>query len=774
MAVAVTMMAVPAKRGQWKTLTLADGTQVKATLVGDEHGHFWKAENGQAYNLQGDVYVTVDAQQITSQARARRAKVNAKRVQKRTFGHPTTILGPKKAVIILVNFSDKKFQSTHNNALYQDIANKEGYSEGRFKGSMADYFKAQSRNKFELEFDVVGPVTVSKKQSYYGANDGDGNDKHPGEMVCEAVKLAKEEIEDWTPYDWDGDGYVDQVYLLYAGKGEADGGAANTIWPHAYDLTSSYYYHDGTGPVSVGTNLYVNSYACGPELDGYSGTIAGIGTMCHEYSHCLGYPDFYDIDYSGGQGMGSWDLMDGGSYNGDGFQPAGYTSYERWFAGWETPIELKDQNVEVSDMKSLQNDGEFYIIYNDNNSDEFYLLENRQKDGWDASTPYNGLLIIHVDYDASVWEANGPNDVVSHQRMTVVPADGKYSYQMYMGNKYYDEAEPFPYNTVTAFNKDFKTSDNQAKKAAQFFTKTTNGTYWMDGSVEDITQNSGGTISFKYVIEQVVDPDPDDPNPDDPDPDDPDPDDPDNPDKPNPDNPDNPDPDNPDKPDPDNPDNPNPDNPDNPNPDDPSVVDPDQPEGVLFSENFDNLEGTGGNDQEWNGSIALQAIDDFNQFGLPGWSSNCAFAGFQCVAAGKSGVNGTITTPAIAIDGTATVTFRVGSWSGKADGSTLHLVVDNGTIYPEMVSMTKGAFIDREAIITASGDVKLTFQAEKGRFFLDDVVVKPGSETTAIRTVQSTVTDVPRYYTLDGRFAGSDYTLLRPGLYLVGGKKIVK
>ena len=114
--------------------------------------------------------------------------------------------------------------------------------------------------------------------------------------------------------------------------------------------------------------------------------------MCHEFSHCLGYPDFYDTGYSGGQGMCDWDLMDSGSYNGDGYQPAGYTSYERWFAGWETPITLEAEDVSVTNMKSLQSGGESYIIYNKKNREEYFLLENRQSDGWDESLYGAGLL----------------------------------------------------------------------------------------------------------------------------------------------------------------------------------------------------------------------------------------------------------------------------------------------------------------------------------------------------------------------------------------------
>ena len=705
----VTMMAVPAKRGQWKTLTLQDGTEVRATLVGDEHGHFWKAENGQTYMEQGDAYVAVDAQHIIQKAKARRAKVNAKRVQKREFGHPTTILGQKKAIMILVNFKDKSFQTGHDNALFNRIANEEGFSEGNFKGSMADYFKAQSRGKFELDFDVVGPVTVSKNASYYGQNDAQGNDKYPGEMVVEAVNLAKEQITDWTPYDWDGDGYVDQVYVIYADKGEADGGAANTIWPHAYDLNTAARYGDGTGPVAVGTNLYVNSYACGPELEGLYGNINGIGTMCHEYSHCLGYPDFYDIDYSGGQGMGEWDLMDGGSYNDDGYQPAGYTSYERWFAGWEEPIELKAENVEVRNMKSLQNGGEFYIIYNDKNPNEYYLLENRQKEGWDASAPYAGLLILHCDYDAGVWEQNKPNDDPNHQRFTAVPADGEYSYKLAQGEKYYDPAETFPCGSVNAFNKKFKTKDNQAKYAAQFFTQTSNGTYWMNGSVEEITQNADKTVSFNYV----------------------------------------------------------------------AIFSGDTPitptDEYLLYESFDQCNGTGGNDGKWSNSVANSDFNPDNE----GWVAEKSFGANQCAKFGTSTVAGSATTPAFALNGTTTMTFKAGAWKSNSDVTTLNLSAEGGTIEPASVEMVRGEFTDYTVTVTGTGSVKVTFevvtnnQTPKGRFFLDEVLVaKPSS--TGIQTVNNRKATATRIYTIDGRYVGADPNQLPRGLYIINGKKIVK
>ena len=504
MLTASTMMlfAVPAKPGLTRLLTLADGTTVNATLVGDEHGHFWKGADGKSYQLVPGTgnYQEVNSQDIVRKAQQRRTQANQRRTKRmapQKIGEVGSISGQKKGLIILVNFSDVTFKNANNNALYQRIANEQNFtytvnSSYSFKGSMYDYFKAQSEGLFELTFDVVGPVTVSKTQAYYGANDSSGNDEHPAEMVIEAIKLADSQVN-YADYDWDGNGTVEQVYVVYAGKGEADGGDANTIWPHEYDLNSAKSYGDGAGRQKL-DGVWINTYACGGELNG-SGVIAGIGTMCHEFSHCLGYPDFYDTDYSGGQGMGYWDLMCSGSYNDNGYQPAGYTSYERWVAGWKTPIELVNTQS-VSKMAALQTTGSnSYVIYNKGNKNEYYLLENRQKTGWDASLPGAGLLILHVDYNSTAWTNNTPNDDPSHQRMTWIAADNNYQYTMSNGTKYYSfrgmKNDPFPYGSVNAFGKN-------TTPAATLYNNNSDGTKYLDSSIEHITQNGDGTISFDF------------------------------------------------------------------------------------------------------------------------------------------------------------------------------------------------------------------------------------------------------------------------------------
>ena len=492
--------AIPAKPGLKRQITLTDGTTVNATLVGDEHAHYWIGTDGNAYQtVSGDVFHRIDLQVVKQRAAERRSAANKQRTHRlapHKIGEVGSITGKKKGLIILVNFSDVAFQSANNNALYNRIANEKNFSYGKFKGSMYDYFYDQSEGQFELKFDVVGPVTVSKNQSYYGENDNDGNDKHPAEMVIEALNLADPQVN-YTDYDWNGDGEVEQVYVVYADKGAADGGAANTIWPHEYNLYSAAHYGDGEGPQKL-DGVWINTYACGAELNGTSGEIAGIGTMCHEFSHCLGYPDFYDIDYSGGQGMFEWDLMDSGSYNDDGYRPAGYTSYERWMAGWKEPIELTEaQNI--SNMGALQDYGSnTYIIYNEGNRNEYFLLENRQKKKWDTDLPGAGLLILHVDYDATVWSKNQPNDDPSHQRMTWIPADNQYQHVTYQGRKYYSEAgaanDPFPYGSANAFGKN-------TTPAATLYNKNEDSTYYLDASVENIIQNSNGTISFRFAPE---------------------------------------------------------------------------------------------------------------------------------------------------------------------------------------------------------------------------------------------------------------------------------
>jgi M6 family metalloprotease-like protein len=333
-------------------------------------------------------------------------------------------------------------------------------------------------------------VELSKSYKYYGEDAGDGSSHniHAGEMIAEACQLAGDSI-DWSQYDWDGDGEVEQVFVLYAGEGQHNSTDTYTIWPHKHSLSQSDY---GT-PLQIGSHT-IDQYACSSEM--FTKTmVSGSGVICHEFSHCFGFPEHYDaaMGSAGNFDMSKWDIMGYGNYNGNGFTPAGYTSYERMVLGWLEPIELKDGDIQIDGMRPLSEDGDAYIIYNSGNKDEYYLLENRQQTGWDASLPGRGLLILHVDFDKAIWEANGVNVVQTggpfrndHQRMTIFHADNDDE-----TTDFSLQRDPYPYSKRDSLT-------DHSFPAARLYTPDADGKSFMGKPITHITRNSDQTISFHF------------------------------------------------------------------------------------------------------------------------------------------------------------------------------------------------------------------------------------------------------------------------------------
>ena len=486
-----TAFAVPAKRVS-KTVTLTDGTQVTVTLRGDENLHYYSTADGRIVEQKADgTYDFVSADRIkTRRAKAaqRRESMEKARRVKHKVGNSGNYIGQKKGLVILVNFKDVKLQSG-TATTFPRMANEVGYNGNGHYGSVHDYFLAQSYGQFDLTFDVVGPVTVSQNMAYYGAPSGDDNDSYPAKMVIEAINLVDDSAINFADYDWDNDGYVDQVYVIYAGYGEASGASENTIWPHEWDLDSANYYGDGTGKLKK-DGKWINTYACSNELDGKSGTkLDGIGTMCHEFSHCLGLPDFYDTE-GNNFGMDSWSIMDYGCYNSDGCIPCGYTAYERMFAGWLTPTELDDPATitGMPDINDQSTSGapKAYIIYNKANSNEFYTLQNIQQTGWNQGAYGHGLLVSHIDFNQTAWTQNKVNTSSSHQRGTIIHADNE------AGTSASSLAgDPFPGTS----NKTSLT--NTTTPAATLYNNNSDGKKFLNGPLTEITE-TGGLISFLF------------------------------------------------------------------------------------------------------------------------------------------------------------------------------------------------------------------------------------------------------------------------------------
>ena len=473
-----TSMAVPAKRGIWKDLTLKDGTQVKAELMGDETMHYYQTSDLRAIQKVGDDWVYADRTGLM-QEHARRVKVrNEERTARRIGTAPEGgYQGSKSGLVILVEFSDVKF--IYPSAELINYFNQVGYNQCGMSGSVHDYFLAQSYGQFDLEFDVVGPVSVSQTASYYAEEN-----KRVPDMVNEICKAVDSQV-DFKKYDWDSDGYVDQVYVVYAGYGAAQG-AENTIWPHEWVLRA------GTkGMYVTNENVRVDTYGISCELKGNgknnTGILDGIGTACHEFSHCLGLPDFYDTSEDGNNfGMSVWSLMDYGCYNDNGCTPAGYTAYERWFGGWIDPIELNDA-CQIQNMPAIEEEPVAYVVYNDNERNEFYLLANHQQVGFDVAQYGHGLLVTHVDYDASSWAGNTVNTETDHQRMTIIPADGAtiVSASNLAG-------DPFPGNSGNDALTD------ESTPTAALYHPSSDGTPLMGKPITGIVEEDG-LISFSFM-----------------------------------------------------------------------------------------------------------------------------------------------------------------------------------------------------------------------------------------------------------------------------------
>lgn len=530
---AASAFAVPAKRVK-RQVQQPDGSVLTVMLRGDENFHYTSTEDGQplvqradgAYcyatldsngkltasaQVAHDVesrgaaelsflnYYTAESQKVRSLGMERAKQRNARRMARlanrgvvdasgkpvrrvmagATGGEGIGVTGKRKGLVILVNFKDKKMQSKHTQAEWNDYFNKVGYNKYGNNGSVHDYFYAQSYGKLDLEFDVIGPVTVSKNMASYGANDAQGNDIDPAGMIKEACELAyAKEKMDMSQYDWDGDGAVDQVYVIYAGYGEAAGGEANTIWPHEWDI-------QGGGYSLVLGGQRIRTYACSSELNGGYGTdISGIGTACHEFSHCMGIPDFYDTAGGGCFGMDAWDLMDYGSYGGDGYEPTGYNTYEKWVSGWIEPTILTEPCY-IKNMKPLSDAPEACVVFNEANKNEYYIFENRQLKGTDVALPNHGMLVIHVDYDQKVWFDNEVNNTSNHQRFTVVPADNKLTSETVSGDTY-------PGTT-----KSTELTDT-SKPAATLFNANSDGRKFLGKPVTEITEKDG-LISFTFM-----------------------------------------------------------------------------------------------------------------------------------------------------------------------------------------------------------------------------------------------------------------------------------
>ena len=453
------------------TITQPDGTQLTVVMKGDEYHHYHTTADGYLIvkNETGVFnYARRDARGILTDTRVKATNEGVRSASERAFisnlrtntnltdisgqmranrikqkaasvAPPARfpISGSPRSLVILVNFSDLAYVTANPTGAFTAMLNEEGYDANGGTGSARDYFRDNSMGAFSPQFDVVGPYKLPQTMKYYGENDADENDKNPVQMIVDACAKADSAGVDFTIYDTDGDGLVDNVFVYYAGYNEAEWGGDDTVWPHRWGVYPTSIYGGGnyTGTVASVTfdGKRVEDYACSSELKGKTGTsMAGIGTFTHEFGHVIGLADMYATDGAEHQTLSYWNIMDSGAYLNSGRTPPAYNAFERFQLGYLAPELLQNYPVNVS-LDTLLSSNKAYLIsstanhnlnFNNLTPKEFFLLENRQKKGWDRYLPGHGMLVYRINYNQNDWDYNEPNNNPDKMGVDIMEADG--------------------------------------------------------------------------------------------------------------------------------------------------------------------------------------------------------------------------------------------------------------------------------------------------------------------------------------------------------------
>ena len=422
-----TALAIPANPKPVK-IKQPDGTEITIRIHGDEHHHWLTdATTGHRVVCNADgFYVEVPNADREAQQTGLQTSRHAPQRTPQRIGRPQS--GNCNYLVVLVDFADVRMTFKRDD--FDRWLNVDGYYG---TGSVKQYWNDNSGGKFCPEFTVVGPYSLPHKTSYYGAPDKSTGDYdiNPREMVIGAIQAAKADHPelDFSQFDNDQDGEMDNCYIIYAGYSQASTGADNDIWPHSWYLGDESLMVDG---------VKVFNYSCSQELVGNDRLVKkmdGIGTFTHEFGHVLGLRDLYDTDdYDHGIGIhpGGYSLYASGSYNNDSRTPAALWAFERNQMGWLEDGELLrlQGDMDVTLGHFISSGQAAYIDCQPGLSEgkEWIVFENRQKTGWDEYLPSHGLLAYHYDYTTEMreqwWDINGPNSNAQHPCLYILAADG--------------------------------------------------------------------------------------------------------------------------------------------------------------------------------------------------------------------------------------------------------------------------------------------------------------------------------------------------------------
>jgi M6 family metalloprotease-like protein len=300
--------------------------------------------------------------------------------------------------------------------------------------TMTDYFREVSYGNFLVSGMVSGWRRVKNDSVYYSAG---------CKGLCEGAPLAemvKERLDaesglDWAAYDNDGsddkpnsgddDGFVDFVVFVHPDRGGECNGSG-TIWSQHNSLGADAYITSTKRP--DGTFIKIDGYvvSAGRACDAKS--INTIGVLSHELGHALDLPDLYDTDGSNGQsyGVGVWCLMGMGGWGGDWNTPSRPMHLGAWAKarlGWVTPDLIVADRKPGRFLTSAKSPAAYKLRVN---AHQYYLIENRQRVGFDSTAPGVGLLVWKIN--EAVINAQERDNLVNadetNKGVEVVQADG--------------------------------------------------------------------------------------------------------------------------------------------------------------------------------------------------------------------------------------------------------------------------------------------------------------------------------------------------------------
>ena len=306
------------------------------------------------------------------------------------------VLGDFNVLVLIIEFQDVKHDAANTPAHFEN----ELFDKNVNASSVNRYFDENSYGGLSVSGEATSLWLQSNRtMDYYGADGAGGIDNKNGPiyaLVTEAVGKA-DAVVDFSRFDRDLDGFVDHLCVVHAGQGQESSTNRNNIWSHRW------YDFDEPKADGVTAGFYTMLSEFSP-----------VGVFAHELAHDMGLPDLYDYGYDS-FGTGSWDLMSTGSWANNGNTPAHLSAWCKFKLGWVEPRLVTGSETNLS-LPNIEGNAVAFRL-DINPPSEYFLIENRQKAGWDAYLPGAGLLVWHID------ESVRNNDDQTHRLVDLEESD---------------------------------------------------------------------------------------------------------------------------------------------------------------------------------------------------------------------------------------------------------------------------------------------------------------------------------------------------------------